>query len=129
MVHGPLVKGDDRLQGLHANTHIAQAVGMANCANLDGDPEELWASENFWKLASHEHAFVIGGNSFKEWFDKPGVEVGTSIDGQKKLPPTTAESCNTHNMLKLTARLFQRKPSPEYGDYYERRFTTICWPR
>ena len=31
-----------------------------------------------------------------------------------------AESCNTPNMLKLTALLFERDPRPEYADYFER---------
>ena len=69
---------------------------------------------------TRQHSFVIGGNSFKEWFDKPGVETGPCIDDHKELPPTTAESCNTHNMLKLTARLFEREPRAEYADYFER---------
>lgn len=117
---GPLAKREDRLAGLHANTHIAQMVGVAHCANLDGDVDELKASENFWKLVTGQHSFVIGGNSVKEWFDKPGVETGPCIDDHKELPPTTAESCNTHNMLKLTARLFERKPAADYADYFER---------
>lgn len=116
----PLANGEDKLAGLHANTHIAQAVGIAHCANLEGNPEELKASENFWRMVTGEHSFVIGGNCFKEWFDKPGVETGPSIDDRKELPATTAESCNTHNMLKLTAWLFDRNPRPEYADYFER---------
>jgi DUF1680 family protein len=117
---GPLAEGEDRLGGLHANTHIAPAVGLANSANVDGDPVELKASENFWRLVVHRHSFANGGNSFNEWFDKPGVEAGPSIDDQKVLPPTTAETCNTHNMLKLTARLFERNRRAELADYYER---------
>ncbi len=117
---GPLAKGEDRLAGLHGNTHIAQAVGVAHCANLTGDVEEMKASENFWKFVTREHSFVTGGNSFKEWFDKPGVETGASIDDHKELPATTAESCNTHNMLKLTARLFEREPRAEYAEFFER---------
>ena len=117
---GPLAEGEDRLGGVHANTHIAQAVGLANSANVDGNLVELKASENFWRLVVHRHSFANGGNSFNEWFDKPGVEAGPSIDEQKVLPPTTAESCNTHNMLKLTARLFERNPRVELADYYER---------
>ena len=116
----PLAKGEDHLAGLHANTHIAQAVGLAHYANVTGDATDQTASENFWKFVTRDHSFVIGGNSFKEWFGKPDVETGPSIDAEKELPPTTAESCNTHNMLKLTARLFERKPAPEYADYYER---------
>ena len=117
---GPLAKGEDHLAGMHGNTHIAQAVGLAHCANLTGDPEELKASANFWRIVTRDHSFVIGGSTFSEWFDKPGVEVGPSIFEQRSLPPKTAESCNTHNMLKLTARLFERNPSAEYADYAER---------
>jgi DUF1680 family protein len=117
---GPLAEGEDRLRGLHANTHISQALGLASYANVTGNSEAQRASENFWRLVVHEHSFANGGNSFKEWFDKPGVVVGPSIDDQKPLPPTTAESCNTHNMLKLTARLFERNPRADYADYYER---------
>jgi DUF1680 family protein len=116
----PLAKGEDRLAGLHANTHIAQVLGVAHCADLTGDVDELKASENFWRIVTCEHSFVIGGNSFKEWFGKPGVETGPSIDDQKELPPTTAESCNTHNMLKLTAHLFERQPAADFADYFER---------
>lgn len=116
----PLAKSEDHLEGLHANTHVAQAVGLAHCANLSGDSTELKASDHFWKMVVKEHAFVIGGNSFNEWFDEPGVEVGPSIHDEKKLPPTTAESCNTHNMLKLTSYLFERRPHADYADYYER---------
>lgn len=117
---GPLAKGEDHLAGLHGNTDIAQAVGLAHCANITRDPEASKASENFWRLVTRDHSFVIGGNTFSEWFDKPGVEVGPSIFEQRSLPPKTAESCNTHNMLKLTARLFERNPRAEYADYAER---------
>jgi DUF1680 family protein len=116
----PLARGEDRLAGLHANTHIAQALGIAHCANLDGDADELKAAENFWRMLTRDHAFVIGGNSFKEWLDQPGVETGPCIDDHMELPATTAESCNTHNLLKLTACLFERKPAAEYADYFER---------
>lgn len=117
---GPLAKGEDHLGGLHANTHIAQVVGLANSANAGGDAEERKASENFWRFVTHDHSFVNGGNSFKEWFDKAGVEAGKSIDGNAELPATTCETCNTHNMLRLTARLMERSPAVEYADYYER---------
>lgn len=117
---GPLARGEDKLANLHGNTHIAQALGIAHCANLEKGAEELQASEHFWRLLTHEHAFVNGGNTFKEWLDRPNVEVGKSIDGQAELPPTTAETCNTHNMLRLTARLFERSPDVKYANYYER---------
>jgi DUF1680 family protein len=116
----PLAKGEDHLAGLHANTHIAAVVGIAHCADLDGNATEAAAAENFWRIVTREHSFVNGGNSFNEWFDQPGVETGPSIDEHRALAATTAESCNTHNLLKLTARLFGRKQDAAYADYYER---------
>jgi DUF1680 family protein len=120
----PLANGEDRLTELHANTHVAQAVGIANFANLTGDAQAASASENFWKLVTGTRSFAIGGNSFKEWFDKPDVEAGPCIDEGRILPYNTAETCNTHNMLKLTRRLVEREPRAEkraaYGDYFER---------
>jgi DUF1680 family protein len=116
----PLASGQDKLEGLHGNTHVAQALGIAHTANLSGDSTSLQASENFWKMVTTKHAFVIGGNSFHEWLDKSGVEVGASIDGGASLPATTAETCNTNNMLKLTSQLFQRGPRLDYADFYER---------
>jgi len=116
----PLASGQDNLQGLHGNCHIAQALGIAHTANLSGDTTSVQASENFWKLLTHQHAFVIGGDSFHEWLDKAGVEAGLSIDNNTALPATTAETCNTHNMLKLTSLLFIRSPRMDYADYYER---------
>ncbi|MBN1608649.1 MAG: glycoside hydrolase family 127 protein, partial [Polyangiaceae bacterium] len=116
----PLAAGEDRLQGLHGNTHVAEALGIAHTANLSGDSTSIEASENFWKLVTEQHSFVIGGNSFHEWLDKGGVEAGPSIDDGKVLPATTAETCNSHNMLKLTNTLFERSPRIDYADYYER---------
>ena len=120
----PLAAGEDRLTNLHANTHVAQAVGIANFANLTGDAQAAIASENFWKLVTRTRSFAIGGNSFKEWFDKADVEAGPCIDEGRILPYNTAETCNTHNMLKLTRRLIERGTQPEeraaLGDYFER---------
>jgi len=117
----PLAAGEDRLRALHANTHVAQVAGIARYANVSGDEKTARASENFWSIVTSHHSFVIGGNSFKEWFDAPGVEAGPSIQDRLILPPTTAESCNTQNMLKLTSRLIERAPeNAVHADYFER---------
>lgn len=120
----PLSAGEDRLANLHANTHVAQAVGIAHYANRTGDPLTTAASRNFWNIVTNKRSFVIGGNSFKEWFDRSNVEAGPSIDEDRVLPYNTAETCNTHNMLKLSRWLMERGPEPAemalLGDYMER---------
>ena len=117
----PLAANEDRLKALHANTHVAQLAGIARYANVTGDPADARASENAWAIITRHHSFAIGGNSYKEWFDGSDVEAGPSIDDGRRLPPTSAESCNTQNMLKLTARLIERTPDrADHADYFER---------
>ncbi len=114
---GPLVKGEDRLSGMHGNTHAAQASGLARYALASGDERAGRAAEGFWNLVVHDHSFVIGGNGFNEKLRAPHTEVtGT---GGAALSPQTAETCNTNNMLKLSRYLFQRSPQPAYADYME----------
>ncbi len=113
----PLVNGEDKLSGLHGNTHVAQATGLARYAQATGDARTGQAAAAFWTQVVQRHSFVNGGNSFHEKLRAPGIEVtGT---GDAVLSPLTAEYCNTHNMLKLTRSLFERAPAVAYGDYYE----------
>jgi len=58
-------------------------------------------------------SYVIGGNSRDEHFFLPDQTAS-------HLSATTAETCNTYNMLKLTRHLFTWDPKVEYADYYER---------
>ena len=109
----PLAYGEDPLDGLHANTHIPQVDGYAWHYRVTGDTKYRDAAVNFWALVTDHHSFVTGSNSFSEHFAKPGIEAS-------QLSPTTAETCNTYNMLKLTRDLFQLDPKPQYADYYER---------
>ena len=60
-----------------------------------------------------ERSYVIGGNSDSETFS-PKEKLSTAFG------PSTTETCNTYNMLKLTRHLFCWDPQVEYADYYER---------
>ena len=117
----PLVNDQDQLAGLHANTHVPQVVGFAHVAALlpESDPQRarlLAAAEHFWHLVTGHHWLVNGGNSYHEHFSAGGVETGPAGSA---LNVATAETCNTHNMLKLTAELFQQAPSAALADYHE----------
>lgn len=117
----PLVNNQDQLAGLHANTHIPQVTGFARCASVlntnDTQRERLYqAADHFWQMVINKHWLATGGNSYGERFRAAGEETGP---GGSALSLTTAETCNTHNMLKLTAQLFARQPDTAYADYYE----------
>jgi DUF1680 family protein len=108
----PVAEGEDRLEKLHANTHIPQATSFAQAAAITGDVWLHKAADNFWRAVTERHSFALGGNAFDEKFKAPGVEVADLTD-------LSAETCNTHNMLKLTRALFEQKPDCAYADYFE----------
>jgi autotransporter-associated beta strand protein len=117
----PLSNDQDKLNGLHANTHVPQVVGFAHVASFldsaDTERTRLYtAASNFWDIVIGSHWLVLGGNSYYEHFSTAGKETGA---GGSALSVATAETCNTYNMLKLTKELFARNPLPEYADYYE----------
>lgn len=109
----PLARQEDRLEGLHANTQVPKVIGAARRYELLGEARDRTIAEFFWKTVVEHHSYAIGGNSEHEHFGPPRRLAG-------RLGPTTAETCNTYNMLKLTGELFSWQPNGKYFDYYER---------
>lgn len=107
-----LLKGEDKLNGWHANTQIPKVTGMAAiyAAAPETHKEYRTASENFWRFVTQDRSYAIGGNSDKEHFEKKGKET---------LSKKTCESCNTYNMMRLCEYLFSFKQKSEYFDWYE----------
>lgn len=110
----PLAKGEDKLTGLHANTQIPKVIGFKRIADMTGRQDLDTAAEFFWQTVVARRTVAIGGNSVKEHFhdDKDFGSMINEVEGP--------ETCNTYNMLKLTAMLFQSQQKGGYGDYYER---------
>jgi hypothetical protein len=109
----PLTRREDRLQGLHANTQIPKLIGLARLHELTGDHNDKVAAEFFWERVVNHHSYVTGGNSDGEHFGPPDKL-------NERLTENTTETCNTHNMLKLTRHLFAWHALAQYADYYER---------
>ncbi len=110
----PAAAGQDKLTGLHANTQIPKFIGYQRIYELTGQPEYHRAARNFWTFVARDRSFVIGGNSTHEHFfplDKWEEQMKTLIG---------PETCNTYNMLKLTAQLAMVEPSAAMADFYER---------
>jgi hypothetical protein len=109
----PLARREDRLTGLHANTQFPKVIGAARQYELTGEASLRTTATFFWNVVTKERSYVIGGNSDYESFS-PKEELS------KHVGPSTTETCNTYNMLKLTRKLFCWCPKAEYADYYER---------
>jgi len=110
----PLLRHEDHLTGLHANTQIPKVVGFARIAELGGDASWGNAARFFWETVVEKRSVAIGGNSIREHFNP--VDDFAPLAESREGP----ETCNTYNMLRLTELLFREEPAARYADYYER---------
>jgi len=110
----PLMKHEDRLTGMHANTQIPKVIGFKRIAEVDGDESWADAARYFWENVVDKRTVSIGGNSVREHFH-PVDDFSSMIESEQG-----PETCNTYNMLKLTKHLFLSDPEVKYMDYYER---------
>ena len=110
----PLLKSEDKLNGLHANTQIPKVIGFARISELDGDRSWFNAAKYFWHEVVDKRSVAFGGNSVSEHFnDKDNFRsMITEVEGP--------ETCNTYNMLKLTEDLYRQQADPSYINFYER---------
>lgn len=110
-------KGEDVLDGKHANTTIPKFLGALNRYFVLGEGEEFYlqAAMNFWDKVTENHSYITGGNSEWEHFGTPKI-----LDAERT--ECNCETCNTYNMLKLTRKLFMLTGDKKYRDYYENTF-------
>lgn len=123
----PLVNNEDQLAGLHSNTHIVLVNGFAARYGIDSLPAYRQACCNFYNMIENHHSYANGTSSgprpvpatptamTSEHWGKPD-QLSTS------LTHGIAESCVTHNMQKLTSRLFCWNPDAAYAQDYMNRF-------
>lgn len=112
-IFDPLARGEDKLNGLHANTQIPKIIGAAREHELTGEKKFRDVAKFFWERVALHRSYCIGGHSNREHFHP--IE-----ESSKHLSPATAETCNTYNMLKLTRHVFAWEPSAQAMDFYER---------
>ena len=110
----PLIKGEDRLTGMHANTQIPKVIGYKRIANLEGNSDWDKAAKYFWETVVDNRSITIGGNSVREHFH-PAEDFSSMLESEQG-----PETCNTYNMLRLTKMLYETTGDTHYMDYYER---------
>lgn len=103
----------DILPGKHSNTQVPKIIGAVRRYELTGDPSDYTMGSFYWQVMVNHHTYAPGGNSNYEY-------LGPEDELNDKLTDNTMETCNTHNMLKLTRHLFALKPEANYMEYYER---------
>ena len=112
----PLAVRKDELRGLHANTHMPEAIGAARRYELSQDSRYRNVAEFFWETVVESRTYATGGSSNKEhWETEPnrlGVELEDSSHHQ--------ECCCAYNMMKLSRHLYAWTAQTKYIEYYER---------
>lgn len=110
----PLLRQEDKLTGLHANTQIPKVIGFKRIADVEGNRQWDRAANYFWKEVVNHRSISIGGNSVSEHFH-PTNDFSSMLKSEQG-----PETCNTYNMLRLTKMLYQTSADASYMDYYER---------
>lgn len=110
----PLVRKEDRLTGLHANTQIPKVIGLERIAALTNDEQAHGGAEFFWNIVTRDRSAAFGGNSVREHFH-PKEDFRSLVEDRQG-----PETCNTYNMLRLTEQLFAVDPKAAFADFYER---------
>lgn len=110
-------KGNDVLDGKHANTTIPKFLGALNRYLTVGDDQVFYleAAKKFFDIVTENHTYVTGGNSEWEHFGAPKILAAERTN-------CNCETCNTYNMLKLARGLFQVTQEKKYLDFYEGTF-------
>lgn len=114
MLLDAMTAGKDNLDNKHANTQVPKAIGFARIGELAKENNYTEAGAFFWQTVTTKRSLAFGGNSRREHF--PSIASCSDFVDDVEGP----ETCNTYNMLKLTADLFRMQPSVNYIDYYER---------
>ena len=110
----PLVKQNDLLDGMHANTQVPKIVGFQRVYEETGDDRYAQAASFFFRTVARTRSFATGGHGDNEHFF-------AMADFDKHVfSAKGSETCCQHNMLKLARLLFMQDPQAEYADYYER---------
>jgi DUF1680 family protein len=112
----PLALGRDELRGLHANTHIPQAIAAARRYEISADLRFRNVADFFLHQVATARSYVTGGTSNAEAWLGPPHTLGAEL----KLSPNMGECCCAYNMMKLTRHLYAWNPDPRHFDYYER---------
>jgi DUF1680 family protein len=112
----PLASHRDELRGLHANTHIPQAIAAARRYEISGDMRFHDVADYFFYEVTAARSYATGGTSNGEaWLGPP-----RRLAAELNLSTNTGECCCAYNMLKLARQLYSWNPEPRYFDYYER---------
>ena len=110
----PLLRGEDVLTNMHANTTIPEILGAARAWEVTGVPRWRKIVEAYWDLAVTQRGFFCtGGQTCGEVWTPP-------FEQSARLGDKNQEHCTVYNMMRLADRLLRWTGDLAYADYWER---------
>lgn len=114
----PLLNRCDELEGLHANTHLAQAISAARRYEVTSDYRFREVCQFFWETITEARIYATGGTSTMERWVTHANHLAQELESSTE----NEECCCAYNMLRLTRHLYTWQPDIRYAEYYERTF-------
>jgi DUF1680 family protein len=109
----PLLRGEDVLTNMHANTTIPEILGASAAYEATGDEKWFRIVEAYWTCAvTTRGQFATGGQTSGEVWTPP-MELAARL-GEKN-----QEHCTVYNMMRTADFLFRVFGKKEYADYME----------
>ena len=110
----PLLRGEDVLTNMHANTTIPEVHGAARAYEVTGEERYRRIVECYWDMAVTKRGmYATGGQTCGE--------IWTPMQKQSaRLSDKTQEHCTVYNMIRLADYLFRWTGDKQYADYIER---------
>jgi DUF1680 family protein len=112
----PLIRGEDVLSNMHANTTIPETLGCARAYEVTGDRKYLDACLQYWETAvTNRGYFVTGGQTCYEAWTPP-------FTFKDRLNEDNQEHCTVYNMIRLADFLFRHTGNQAFLDYIDLNF-------
>lgn len=110
----PLLRGEDVLTNMHANTTIPEIHGAARAYEVTGDRKWRDIVEAYWRSAVTERGtYCTGSQTAGEVWTPPG-------ELSARLGERNQEHCVVYNMIRLADYLYRWTGKSTYLDYIER---------
>lgn len=108
-----LLRGEDPLTNMHANTTIPEVLGCARAYELTGEQKYRDVVEAYWRCAVDERGqYATGGQTCGEiWTPKQELSA--------RLGEKNQEHCTVYNMMRLADALLRWTGEARYADYIE----------
>jgi uncharacterized protein len=109
-----LLRGEDALTNMHANTTVPEIQGAARAWEVSGDQRWRDIVEVYWRMGVTERgSYCTGGQTCGEIWTPPGEMAA-------RLGDKNQEHCVVYNMMRVAQYLLTWTGDITYADYWER---------